>query len=196
MADIDSKIEIPLAGSAFKITTGPIRGSQKIHVAAPGNPKVKVAMRQINLEPSCGEAPVNVYDASGPYTDPDVLIDISAGLAELRRPWQLARGDVEVVTQREVQPEDNGHLGPDRSGGVPAFPNVRKQVFRAKPGMNLSQMHYARHDQQQECVDQQTRNRHDHQRQHGADSSNPLDRCLQPFAQCQHAILRFYRRLA
>ena len=136
MADINSKFEIG-------VTTGPIRGSQKIHVGP-----LKVAMRQINLEPSCGEAPVNVYDASGPYTDPDVLIDISAGLAELRRPWQLARGDVEEVTQREVRPEDNGqHLGasgPDRSGGVPAFPNVRKQVLRAKPGMNLSQMHYAR----------------------------------------------------
>ena len=143
MADIDSTFEIPLAGSAFKITTGPIRGSQKIHVGP-----LRVAMRQINLEPSCGEAPVNVYDASGPYTDPDALIDISAGLPELRRSWQLARGDVEEVTQREVQPEDNGqHLGasgPDRSGGVPAFPNVRKTVYRGKPGANLSQMHYAR----------------------------------------------------
>ena len=132
MADINSKFEIG-------VTTGPIRGSQKIHVGP-----LKVAMRQINLEPTCGEAPVNVYDASGPYTDPDTLIDISAGLAELRRPWQLARGDVEEVTQREVKPEDNGQLGPDRSGGVPAFPNVRKQVLRAKPGANLSQMHYAR----------------------------------------------------
>ena len=58
--------------------------------------------------------------------------------------WIVARGDVEEVTQREVKPEDNGQLGPDRSGGVPAFPNVRRQVLRAKPGMNVSQMHYAR----------------------------------------------------
>jgi phosphomethylpyrimidine synthase len=43
-----------------------------------------------------------------------------------------------------VRPEDNGQLGPDRSGGVPAFPNVRKTVLRAKPGANVSQMHYAR----------------------------------------------------
>ena len=69
-----------------------------------------------------GEAPVRVYDASGPYTDPDALIDISAGLAELRRPWQLARGDVEEVTQREVKPEDNGQLGPDRSRRRPRLP--------------------------------------------------------------------------
>jgi phosphomethylpyrimidine synthase len=136
MADINSKFEIG-------VTTGPIRGSKKVHVGPFG-----VAMREISLEPSSGEAPVRVYDASGPYTDSDVQIDIAAGLAELRRPWQLARGDVEEVVQREVRPEDNGqHVGasgPDRSGGVPAFPNVRKVVLRAKPGANLSQMHYAR----------------------------------------------------
>jgi phosphomethylpyrimidine synthase len=136
MADINSKFEIG-------VTTGPIRGSKKVHVGPLG-----VAMREISLEPSSGEAPVRVYDASGPYTDSDVQIDIAAGLAELRRPWQLARGDVEEVVQREVRPEDNGqHVGasgPDRSGGVPAFPNVRKVVLRAKPGANLSQMHYAR----------------------------------------------------
>ncbi len=132
MADINSRLEIG-------VTTGPIRGSRKIHVGP-----LRVAMRAIHLEPSCGEAPVNVYDTSGPYSDPDTLIDIAAGLAELRSTWIRARGDVEEVTQRAVRPEDNGQLGPDRSGGVPAFPAVRRTVLRAKPGMNVSQMHYAR----------------------------------------------------
>ncbi|UVO55431.1 phosphomethylpyrimidine synthase ThiC [Sphingomonas sp. SUN039] len=122
-----------------KVTTGPIRGSRKIHVGPLG-----VAMRAIHLEPSSGEPPLNVYDTSGPYTDPAVQIDISKGLAELRASWIRGRGDVEEVAQREVRPEDNGQLGPDRSGGVDPFPNVRKQVLRAKPGMNVSQMHYAR----------------------------------------------------
>jgi phosphomethylpyrimidine synthase len=72
------------------VTTGPIRGSRKIHVGPLG-----VAMREIALEPSSGEAPVRVYDTSGPYTDPDATIDIAAGLPELRRDWHLARGDVE-----------------------------------------------------------------------------------------------------
>ena len=67
-----------------------------------------------------------------------------AGLAELRRDWIRGRGDVEEVVQREVRPEDNGQLGPDRSGGVAPFPNVRRKVLRARPGMNVSQMHYAR----------------------------------------------------
>lgn len=132
MADINSPLEIG-------VTTGPIRGSKKIHVGP-----LKVAMREIALEPSSGEPPVRVYDTSGPYTDPDASIDIAAGLPALRRQWQLDRGDVEEYIARDVKPEDNGQLGPDRSGGVPAFPNVAKTVLRAKPGKNLSQMHYAR----------------------------------------------------
>ncbi len=132
MADINSKLEIG-------VTTGPIRGSKKVHVGPLG-----VAMREIHLEPSSGEAPVRVYDTSGPYTDPAVTIDIAAGLTELRSAWIRERGDVEEVAQRAVKPEDNGQLGPDRSGGVPAFPNVRRQVLRAKMGHNVSQMHYAR----------------------------------------------------
>ncbi len=137
MADINSQFEIG-------VTTGPIRGSRKVHVEANGNPAIKVAMREIDLEPSSGEPPVRVYDTSGPYTDPNVKIDISTGLAQLRRQWQLDRGDIEEYDAREIKPEDNGQLGPDRSGGVPAYPNVLKKVYRAKPGKNLSQMHYAR----------------------------------------------------
>ncbi|MFT4055344.1 MAG: phosphomethylpyrimidine synthase ThiC [Novosphingobium sp.] len=132
MADINSKLEIG-------VTTGPIRGSRKIHVGPLG-----VAMREIHLEPGSGEVPVRVYDTSGPYTDPDVTIDISAGLAPRRREWITARGDVEDYAAREVKPEDNGLKGPDRSAGVPAFPNVVRRPLRAKAGMNVSQMHYAR----------------------------------------------------
>jgi len=132
MADIPARTEL-------KVTTGPIRGSRKIHVGP-----LKVAMREIDLEPSSGEPPLRVYDCSGPYTDPAATIDIMAGLPELRREWIRARGDVEEVVQREVRPEDNGQLGPDRSGGVQPFPNVRRKVLRAKAGANVSQMHYAR----------------------------------------------------
>jgi phosphomethylpyrimidine synthase len=134
MADIPTKAEIG-------VTIGPIRGSRKIHVG----PR-RVAMREIHLEPSSGEPPVRVYDTSGPYSDPEALIDISVGLPELRHDWIRARGDVEEKDQREVRPEDNGQLGPDRSGGVEPFGHVRQRVLRAKPGANVSQMHYARKD--------------------------------------------------
>jgi phosphomethylpyrimidine synthase len=143
MADIDSRLDKTQA-QPIGVTTGPIRGSRKIHVAAQTGSGIRVAMREILLEPSSGEPPVRVYDTSGPYTDPDAVIDIAKGLPELRRDWIRGRGDVEEVAQREVRPEDNGQLGPDRSGGVPAFPNVRRNVLRAKAGANVSQMHYAR----------------------------------------------------
>ncbi|MGA9582255.1 MAG: phosphomethylpyrimidine synthase ThiC [Allosphingosinicella sp.] len=137
MADIPARTEL-------KVTTGPIRGSRKVHVGTANFPDMRVAMREIVLEPGCGEPPLRVYDPSGPYTDGDARIDIMSGLPELRRDWIRGRGDVEEVLQREVRPEDNGQLGPDRSGGVQAFPNVRRTVLRAKAGSNVSQMHYAR----------------------------------------------------
>src|SRR5947207_15003206 len=132
MADVAARTEL-------KVTAGPIRGSRKIHVG-----DLKVAMRAVDLEPSSSEPPVVLYDTSGPYTDPNTGIDIMAGLHELRRDWIRGRGDVEEVAQREIKPEDNGQLGPDRSGGVQPFPNTRKRVLRAKPGANVTQMHYAR----------------------------------------------------
>ncbi|ABQ69548.1 phosphomethylpyrimidine synthase ThiC [Rhizorhabdus wittichii] len=135
MADIPARTEM-------KVTTGPIRGSRKIHVEGPQG--VRVAMREIALEPSSGEPPVRVYDCSGPYTDPNAHIDIMAGLPALRRDWILGRGDVEDYEGRAIKPEDNGLKGPDRSGGVTPFPNVVRRPLRAKAGQNVSQMHYAR----------------------------------------------------
>ena len=54
MADAPARTEL-------KVTTGPIRGSRKVHVGPLG-----VAMREIHLEPGCGEPPLRVYDPSGP----------------------------------------------------------------------------------------------------------------------------------
>jgi len=96
MADIPARTEIG-------VTTGPIRGSKKIHVGP-----LDVAMREIHLDPSSGEPPLRVYDTSGPYTDPQARIDIMAGLPQLRRPWIEARADVESYDARELRPEDNG----------------------------------------------------------------------------------------
>ena len=132
MADVPARTEIG-------VTTGPIRGSRKVHVGP-----LNVAMREIHLDPSSGEPPLRVYDPSGPYTDSNARIDIMAGLPQLRRQWIEARGDVESYDARELRPEDNGQLGPDRSGGVPQFPNTVRRPLRARGGMNLSQMHYAR----------------------------------------------------
>src|ERR1700709_2059402 len=95
------------ARTELKVTTGPIRGSRKIHVG-----EHRVAMREIDLEPSSGEPPLRVYDCSGPYTDPEARIDIMAGLPELRAPWIRGRGDVEGGLHGEGGPRDNGHTRP------------------------------------------------------------------------------------
>src|SRR3546814_1455372 len=96
------------AKTEIGVTTGPIRGSRKVHVPARTGSGIRVAMREIDLEPGCGEPPLRVYDTSGPYTDPAASIDIMAGLPALRRPWIEARGEVESYDARQSRPEDNG----------------------------------------------------------------------------------------
>jgi hypothetical protein len=76
---------------ALNVTTGPIRGSRKVHVGPLG-----VAMREIHLEPGCGEPPLRVYDPSGPYTDSEARIDIMAGL-----PSSAATGSAPAAMSRK-----------------------------------------------------------------------------------------------
>ncbi len=133
MADAPARTELP------RVTTGPITGSRKIYVGDLG-----VAMREIVLDPSCSEPPLRVYDPSGPYTDLSHVTDIDRGLPGIRTKWIEGRGDVERYDAREIRPEDNGQLGPDRSGGVAPFPHPVRRPLRAKAGANVSQMHYAR----------------------------------------------------
>jgi phosphomethylpyrimidine synthase len=127
----------------FSVTTGPLPASRKVHVPGTLHPDIRVAMREIDLSPSANEVPVRAYDPSGPYTDPTVKTDIRKGLAELRRAWIEGRGDVEAYAGREVKPEDNG-LREGQESPVPLFDRAGRQPLRAKPGRNVSQMHYAK----------------------------------------------------
>lgn len=127
----------------FSVTTGPLPASRKVHVPGTLFPDIRVAMREIELSPSANEPPVRAYDPSGPYTDPAVKTDIRKGLAELRRAWIEGRGDVEAYAGREVKPEDNG-LRVGQESPVPLFDRASRQPLRAKPGRNVSQMHYAK----------------------------------------------------
>jgi phosphomethylpyrimidine synthase len=75
----------------------PLPGSRKIYASGPRG--LRVPFREITLQPTRGmrgetelHAPLRVYDTSGPYTDPDVDIDLLNGLPELRREWIDARG--------------------------------------------------------------------------------------------------------
>ena len=64
-----------------KVTTGPIAGSRKIYARPDAAPELKVPLREIALDASSGEPPLPVYDPSGPYTDPDAVLDVEKGLA-------------------------------------------------------------------------------------------------------------------
>src|ERR1700752_3056083 len=92
----------------LRVTTGPFPSSRKIHVPGRLHTEISVAMREIDLEPAAGEPPVRAYDPSGLYSAPHADIDIHKGLPELRKPWIVARGDVEYYEGRDVRPEDNG----------------------------------------------------------------------------------------
>ncbi|MGH7047960.1 MAG: phosphomethylpyrimidine synthase ThiC [Stellaceae bacterium] len=127
----------------LRVTTGPFPASRKIHVPGRTHAGVRVAMREIELEASSGEPPVRAYDTSGPYSDPVVVTDIQKGLPELRKPWILARGDVEFYQGREIRPEDNG-LHRNEASAVSLFDRGGRQVLRAKPGAAPTQIAYAR----------------------------------------------------
>ena len=110
----------------------------------PGSKKLMlggVPFREVAL--SGGEPPVRLYDTSGPYTDDSVAINIDKGLASLRREWIAARGDVEEYAGRERQPEDDG-LKKGETLTVPQFDRSGLRLLRAKPGRNVTQLHYAR----------------------------------------------------
>ena len=130
-------------GAEPAVTTGPFAASRKIHVPGQRHAGIRVAMREIDLEASSGEAPVRVYDTSGAYSDPAYSTDINKGLTELRRAWIVGRGDVEETPGREVRPEDNG-LRRGEDSNVPIFDRAARRVLRAKPGQSVTQLAYAR----------------------------------------------------
>ena len=121
------------------VTTGPITGSRKVYAAVAGHPDIRVPFREIGLSDP-NEAPVRVYDPSGPYTHTDAAIDLNAGLPGLRDPW-IARRGYATVTPRAVKPEDNGFVPEDKLvAPCPAERTIRK----AAPGQMVTQYEFAR----------------------------------------------------
>ncbi len=141
--------EVFAGESAARITRGPFPNSSKVYVEG-SNPSIRVAMREIAQAPAqpgkngqAGEVnpPVTVYDTSGPFTDPDVDIDVRKGIAPLRLDWIMARGDVEELG--EITSEYGRKREADPALGPLRFERTRK-ALRAKTGRCATQMHYAR----------------------------------------------------
>jgi phosphomethylpyrimidine synthase len=124
----------------------PFPNSRKVYIEG-SRPDIRVPMREISQSPTPdsfgGEAnpPLFVYDTSGPYTDPVASIDVRRGLNTPRLPWILERGDTEEL------PGPTSDYGKARLAD-PALAALRFELQRtprrAKPGRNVTQMHYAR----------------------------------------------------
>ncbi|MDM8567907.1 phosphomethylpyrimidine synthase ThiC [Thiotrichales bacterium HSG1] len=120
------------------ISTQPFPNSKKIYSIG-SQTNIKVPMREINL--SDKNPPVAVYDPSGPYTDPNISINVRHGIPDIRTAWIEERNDTKTL------PTVSSQYGQDRQADLNLknlrFPNL-KQPRRAKDGQNVSQMHYAR----------------------------------------------------
>lgn len=124
----------------------PLPNSRKVYVQG-SRPDIRVPMREISLADTPtdfgGEknAPVLVYDTSGPYTDPNVTIDVRKGLADVRSAWIDERGDTEKLPG--LTSEFGNRRLNDAELTQMRFAHVRNPR-RAKAGANVTQMHYAR----------------------------------------------------
>ena len=143
-----------LSEHTIELSRDPISpNSKKVYVEGEIHPDIRVPFREIKLAPTiiqnaAGSEPIEevnepvlVYDTSGPYTDPEVEIDVREGLTPIRREWILARGDVEAYTGRSELPEDNGYKNTEQMKDIERFNRSGRTVYRAKPGCNVSQLH-------------------------------------------------------
>jgi phosphomethylpyrimidine synthase len=130
--------------------------STKIYAAGRLHPDLRVPMREIALSPTRGHnggpaeenPPLRVYDTSGPYTDPQVAVDVRQGLPRLRERWIRARGEYEEV-EPSYRPERRGSgvrgQGSDglRDTHPSAWGATRRKALRGRSGA-ITQLQLAR----------------------------------------------------
>ncbi len=133
-----------------RITRTPFPASRKVYLDGPDG--VRVPWREIELSDTLVEdapgvvrkepnAPLRVYDTSGPYTDPAAAIDVRAGLPPLRAAWIAARGDSEQLAGPSSAFGQARQTDPATAALRFAAPPAPR---RAKPGANVTQLHLAR----------------------------------------------------
>ncbi len=125
----------------------PFPNSRKIYVQG-SRPDIRVPMREIALTDTRMESgtahnpPLTVYDTSGPYTDPEVTIDIRKGLPDVRSTWIEERGDTERLPR--LTSDYGRQRAAERELDTLRFPRYSHKPRRALAGQNVTQMHYAR----------------------------------------------------
>ena len=126
--------------------TQPFPSSRKIYVEG-SRPDIRVPMREIqqsSTQASFGaeeNPPIVVYDTSGPFTDPQVQVDLLQGMPDVRTAWIEERGDTEVL--KELSSEYGRQRRDDASLDSLRFEHIRPPR-RARAGRNVTQLHYAR----------------------------------------------------
>src|SRR5262245_37128166 len=134
--------------------------SRRVYVAGKLFSEIRVSLREISQSPtrlSDGteerNQPIMVYDASGPWGDPNQNCEVSKGLPGLRRPWILGRNDVWEYEGRMIRPEDDGYLSAvhaakasqkETKGKLELFPGLKRRPVRASQGHPVTQLWYAR----------------------------------------------------
>jgi len=127
------------------MTTFP--ASSRVWTGGKLHSSIRVPFREIALQ---DKSQFRIYDTQGPWGDPDVTCDVRMGLSPLRESWILDRNDSDEYEGRRIRPEDNGYLSEKHAkvtsgrNDLDIFPGVRRRPRKAKPGGNVSQMHYAR----------------------------------------------------
>jgi phosphomethylpyrimidine synthase len=120
--------------------------SRKVYIEG-SRPDIRVPMREISQSDTPASMgaeknpPIFVYDTSGPYTDAAAKIDIRSGLPPLRARWIEERNDTIALDG------PSSRYGQERLADPKLATlrfNLHRQPRRAKPGMNVTQMHYAR----------------------------------------------------
>lgn len=133
--------------SVDEISTAPFPASQKIYIEG-SRPDIQVPMREISLDPTLlrddskeENPPIRIYDTSGPYTDPNIAIDVRKGLPKMRQNWILEREDTQVLENPSSKytqvREQNITLENLRFSG-------KHEPRIAREGQNVTQLHYAR----------------------------------------------------
>lgn len=115
-------------------------------------PNIRVGMTKVNLTPTVTKdkngiphtepnSPVYIYDTSGPFSDPNIEIDLKKGLPRMRESWILDRNDTEQL--KEVSSEYGKQRLADHSLDSLRFEHIQLPR-RAKKGKAITQMAYAK----------------------------------------------------
>lgn len=141
-----SKTHLSQSAEVDQASVQPFPKSRKVYVEG-SRPDIRVPMREISLDDTPtdmgGEKnpPLYVYDTSGPYTDPDVAIDVRKGLAPLRKKWIEERED--TVKLDGLSSEYGRGREADLRLDHLRF-ELERRPLKAKEGGNVTQLHYAR----------------------------------------------------